>query len=207
MDPQTPPGGPQRGGRLTAWARKHKGATVALVVGAGAGILVLAKRGAAASSGAGATGSAPDTAGSSSGTPASMYGGGYDTTGYDASMQNLADALNNFTSSQSGGGGVSAGGSGGGSGGGRGPNPNAKSWTDTGQRWSLKQLAAALGVPLSALRASNALGAKGAVNPNAPLAKGASFTFLQTPGQQAAGKIPRPPVKPPVTVRKKPGKA
>ena len=219
MAPQNPPGGPQHGGRLAAWVRHHKGAAVALGAGAAVGLLVLAKRGAASTSAAAsATGSA-DGPGTSATVPASVYGGGTDTSGLDSSMQNLADALNGFTASQSGGGGVTSGGTGAGSGGGgvtltghtgdpgKTVNPNAKSWTDTGQKWSLAQLARALGVPLSALKPSNAQGSKGAANPQALLAKGASFTYVQTPAQAAAGVKPvarKTVLKPPITVRKSP---
>jgi hypothetical protein len=60
------------------------------------------------------------------------------------------------------------------------PSGTPGSWTDTGQTWTANQLAAKLGIPESALRGSNRLGDKALGNPNAPIAKGAAFTFLKS---------------------------
>lgn len=204
------------GGKLVAWIRGHK--TVSAIGAAGGGLvaLVVIKRKSSSSS-TSATSPATSTSSGVPSDPAAYTASNDYTDAYDAAMAGVSDALSQFDFSNSGstgggstgGGGGSGGGTGGGGSGGgkKGKNPNAHSWTDTGQSWTAAQLARYLGVPLSALRASDASGAKGLVNPNAPLAKGASFTFLQTPAQAAAGQKTRPVVKRPVTIRKKPGRA
>ncbi len=203
------------GGKLVAWIRGHKTAAAIGAAGGGLVLFLVISHKSAGSAGSSTSAAAPDTS-TSSGVPTdpATYAGSNDyTDAYDAAMAGVTDALSQFDFSNTGstGGGSTGGGSGGGSGSGgggtKGKNPNAHSWTDTGQSWSAEQLARALGIPLSALRASDAAGAKGLVNPNAPLPKGASYTYLQTPTQAAAGKKPRSPLKRPTPVRKKPVKA
>jgi hypothetical protein len=200
------------GGKLAAWVRGHKTASAIGAAGGGLVALLLIKRKSASSSSSSAT--APDTSTSSGipGNPATYAGSNDYTDAYDAAMAGVSDALSQFDFSNSGstsggssGSGVTTSGHGTGDPAKKGKNPNARSWTDTGQSWSAGQLARALGIPVSALRASNAAGSKGLVNPNAPLAKGASYTYLQTPTQAAAGKKPRNPLKRPTPVRKRPG--
>jgi hypothetical protein len=197
MNPQT--SGEHHRGGIRAWVRSHK--TASAIAAAGGGLLVLlVVRSRSASSSGSTSATSPDTATSSgTGTPATYAGSGDYTGAYDAAMTGVQDALAQFDFSNGGG---STGG------GGKKANPNAHSWTDKGQSWSAAQLAAALGIPLSALHASDPSGAKGLANPNVPLAKGASFTYLQTPAQSAAGKKPRNVrLKRPITVRKTPVRA
>lgn len=98
-------------------------------------------------------------------------GGGGNGSG---SSTGSGDGSGTTTSSGSGGSGSNGNGSGSSSGGG-----TPGSWTDTGQKWSANQLAQQLGIPESALRGSNRLGDKALGDPNAPIAKGAAFTFLK----------------------------
>lgn len=59
------------------------------------------------------------------------------------------------------------------------PQTVGYSWTDTGQKWSANQLAVKLGVPLSDLGPGNAQAVKALKNPNAPMPKGAHFTYAK----------------------------
>lgn len=54
-----------------------------------------------------------------------------------------------------------------------------QSWTDTGQKWTVHQLAAKLGIPLSNLHPGNAQARKAMSQPNAPMPKGAHFTYTK----------------------------
>lgn len=58
-------------------------------------------------------------------------------------------------------------------------NPVVKSgsWTDTGQKLTLAQLAKKLGVPAGSIRGANRLGQKEVAHPNQMIAGGAKFTY------------------------------
>ena len=165
-------------GKASGWIEKHKtiaygGMALVLVVL----YLFLKKGGSASSSGTTATGS---STGSSGIDPATgyLYGSPADlaalgssgtsaTTPDDGSDGSTTTTNNYYTGST---GTTSTGSS---------STTNTStangSWTDTGQKWTLSQLAKKLGVSTSQLVPTNRLGVKGQSNPNAPLAGGAKY--------------------------------
>ena len=58
---------------------------------------------------------------------------------------------------------------------------NAFSWTDTGQKWSLNELAKHLGISPKALKPSNEAAVDAVQSPNKKMEKGAHFTYVKEP--------------------------
>lgn len=55
------------------------------------------------------------------------------------------------------------------------------SWTDTGQSWTVGQLASKLGISVSALKGANTEGVQALTNSSKPIGKGAKFTYVKEP--------------------------
>jgi hypothetical protein len=166
-------------GKMGGWVEKHK----TIAYGGMALVLVLLylfmKKGGSASS-AGTTAAGDNTAAQSGIDPATgyLYGSPADmaalgSSGTSASTPSGDDGSDGSTTttnnyySGTGTGTTTSGTSSSSS------APVNGSWTDTGQKWTLNDLAKKLGVPVSSLVATNRLGTKAASNPNAPIAKGA----------------------------------